>query len=439
MFIHTTSAERNSGLPEFHVKYAEYDSDGPTNSETDEDVEHDSDSDSEGSSSTREQQQPGDPLPSSNVQALDVAESEFATNLDRGANKRQRIDTGCDPQAEGIASHDHLDQTPEHLRHKNDATSDRRIVDSLGESVRRICPLSPIRPTLRTNLGHEVYQSTDMETFIARPAGRTSLRANQESQILPSTLTNISWADISFGTPPSMAVAPFYPTQPVGLLRMSQPEVEAISYEHVRAESGSAYANQSTYSVGASNPTSTAGNILEDVRWSRMLQSMSFTDANSSLYGPPAFDTDSMVSYPLFSTVQAPACSTSTVGPVNGDAPFIPYHTEGHLVPRQESWAHVPADSSGSSYGQSDTDSMVSYPLVSTVHAPSYSTSTVGPANGDAPFIPYHTEGHLVPRQESWAHVPAASSGPSYGQSGPPVGNGGWNSWGDDAGDQRYE
>ncbi|KAK1217687.1 hypothetical protein PQX77_019656 [Marasmius sp. AFHP31] len=150
--------------------------------------------------------------------------------------------------------------------------------------------------------------------------------------------------------------------------------METTIYEDTGAEPSSAYAEPSTYSVTCDNTASTAGNTLEDVGWSRTLQSASFPDANSSLFDAPVFDTDSTIAYPLDSTL----------------------------------------------------------------HAPVYSTSTVEPAaNGYAPFTPCYTEGHPTPQQQTSPYVNTSFS---YGQSGPPTGNGDWNCWGDfELGNQGYE
>ncbi|KAK1236200.1 hypothetical protein PQX77_000555 [Marasmius sp. AFHP31] len=341
--------EQNSGQPsDPHVDFVVYNSDGHTNDSdsgftTDSDDESSSESDSKVLSNTLEQGQLADLASSSSFQTQDVAEHAFATSLDGGASKQQRISAGYEPRAESVERYDHLDQTPKYLHHKNDATTDKQTVENLAEGVQPIHPL-PKRTLFSTDLGHQVYLPTGMEHFLlARPAGRADLSTSQGIHSLLSTSTDLSWADVPFGTPPEMATVSFYPAQPVGSFGM-QPEMEKTIYEDAGVEPSSAYAEPSTYSVSCNATASTTGNALEKVGWSRTLQSASFPDANTSLCEAPVFDTDSTTTYPPDSTVHMPVYSTSTVKPAaNGYALFTPCYTKGHSAPQQHISPYVPA------------------------------------------------------------------------------------------------
>ncbi|KAJ8088733.1 hypothetical protein PM082_013976 [Marasmius tenuissimus] len=83
-------------------------------------------------------------------------------------------------------------------------------------------------------------------------------------------------------------------------------------------------------------------------------------------------------------------------------------------------------------------DSTVIQPLDSTVHAPVYPISTVGPADAYVSFSSYHTEESFALQRQSSPYVPITSF--SHGQSGSPAGDADWNCWGDfDLGSQGYE
>ncbi|KAK1224350.1 hypothetical protein PQX77_012734 [Marasmius sp. AFHP31] len=355
--------EQDSGQPsDPHVDFVVYDSDGHTSdsagdfntdlgdsSDSGSDCSTDSDYEpsSEGLSNVPEQGQLADLVPSSSFQAQDVAEREFATKSDDGASKRQRTGAGYALQPESIERHDHLDKISKYHHHKNDATTDNQTLENPGEGVRPICPLLE-RTMVSSDLGRQAYLPTGMEHFQARPAGHANLSAaSQGIHSLPSTSTDLSWADVPFGMPSEMAAVPLYPAQPVGSFGM-QPEMEKTIYEDAGVEPSSAYAGPSIYSVGCND---TASTTLEKVGWSRTLQSASFPDANTSLSEAPVFDTDSTTTYPLGSTGHMPVYSTSTVKPAaNGYALFTPCYTKGHSAPQQHILPYVPASFS---HGQS--------------------------------------------------------------------------------------
>ncbi|KAK1217685.1 hypothetical protein PQX77_019654 [Marasmius sp. AFHP31] len=195
-----------------------------------------------------------DSLLSSDARTQDVAEHEFATSLDGGASKGQRIGAGYGPQAKRIKRHDYLHQTPKCLHHKNDTTTYNQAVKNPGEGVRPICPL-PRRTMISTDPSHQAYWSTDRETL---PAGGTDLMlsASRGLHSFSSASMDPSWADALFSTPPGMATVPFYPAQPLESLSMSQPELVTTSYGDAEAEPGSVYANSTVYSDDPSNATS---------------------------------------------------------------------------------------------------------------------------------------------------------------------------------------
>ncbi|KAK1217993.1 hypothetical protein PQX77_019344 [Marasmius sp. AFHP31] len=300
--------EQNSGQPsDPHVDFVVYGSDyhtsdsyGDFNTDSDDYTDSGSDcstnsddypsseSDSEGLSNTPEQGQLADPASSSSFQEQDVAEREFAINLDGGASKRQRIGAGYGPQAERIERHDRLDQTPEYFHHKNDTTSDKQTIENLDEGVRPVRPL-PKRTINSTELGHQAYLPTGVEHPLARPAGRANLSASQWLHSLPSNSMVPSWADIPFSTPAEMATVLFHPAQPLESLSMSRPALVATSYDDAGAELGSVYANQSIHSVGPSN-TAFISDTSKYAGWSRS-QFTPFAATSSSLYDAPRFDT----------------------------------------------------------------------------------------------------------------------------------------------------
>ncbi|KAK1217988.1 hypothetical protein PQX77_019339 [Marasmius sp. AFHP31] len=301
--IEEVHEDQNSRQPlDPHVDFIVYDSDYHTSdsdgdSATDLGDSSDSGSDcstdlddepsSEGLSNAPEQGQLADLASSSSFQTQDVAEREFAINLDGGASKRQRIGTGYGPQAERIERYDHLDQTSKYLHHKNNATTDNQTTENPDEGVRPICPL-PKRAMFSTDLSHQAYWSTDMESPLA---GCTDLvlSASQGLHSCSSASMDPSWTDILFGTPLGMTTVPFHPAQPFESLSMPQPGMVATSYEDAGAERGSVYANQSIHSVGPSN-TAFISDTSEYAGWSRS-QFTPFAATSSSLYDAPRFDT----------------------------------------------------------------------------------------------------------------------------------------------------
>ncbi|KAJ8088730.1 hypothetical protein PM082_013973 [Marasmius tenuissimus] len=321
--------EQNSGSSEFHIKYAKYDSYGFAIYASDEEVESlGMDSDEEGSSNPRGQQDLNNSVPSGNIPAQ-VAEGGFIINPDHGTGQRRRTGAGWEAHAEGTESRDLLNQTPECLYYKNDTTNNERTAKSHRKGSRHTQSSSE-RDAFSTNLDHQAYLPTDIDHFPAHPADR----ACQALHSLSSTYTDPSLADISLSMP-------FDSAQPVGSLEKSQHEMKTTTYKpDAAAETRSAYADPSIYSVVCNDATSTAGNT-EGGRWSRTLSLPSFT-ANSRLYDPPVFDTDLTVSYPLGSTIHTPVYSTSTVGPANGYASFTSCDPEGHSAPQQQPSPHPP-------------------------------------------------------------------------------------------------
>ncbi|KAK1235569.1 hypothetical protein PQX77_001200 [Marasmius sp. AFHP31] len=277
----------------------------------------------------------------------DVAAREFATNLDGGTSKRQRIGAGYGLQVERIETHDHLDQTPTYLHHKNDATTDNQTAENPGEGVRPICPL-PKRAMFSTDLSHQAYWSTDMETPLA---GCTDLvlSASQGLHSCSSASIDPSWTDILFGTPLGMTTVPFHPAQPFESLSMPQPGMVATSYEDAGAEHSSVYANQSIDFISPSN-TAFISDTSEYAGWS-WSRSTPIAATSSSLYNALGSDTPA-VGYPFSPTAQTHLHSPSQAKPANGyNELSTPYHSGGLAAIQQQSSPHVSATSS--SYGQS--------------------------------------------------------------------------------------
>ncbi|KAK1217986.1 hypothetical protein PQX77_019337 [Marasmius sp. AFHP31] len=515
--------EQNSGQPsDFHFDFVVYDSDGHTSdsdgdfatdfsyfsdsssdSSTDSDNEPSSESESGGLSNTLEQGQLVDLASTSSFQAQDVREHEFATNLDGGASKRQRTGAGYRPRAE---RHDHLDQTPTYLHHKNDTTTDNQAVENPGEGVQPICPLLR-RSIFSTDPSHQAYWSTDTEVL---PAGCTDLRlsASQGLHSLSSPSIDPSWVDVLFCTPPGMATVLFHPAQPLESLSMSRPALVATSYDDAVAELGSVYANQSIHSVGPSN-TAFISDTSEYAGWSRS-QFTPFAATSSSLYDAPRFDTpavgiqrsnvewsntrnytpsstapdNSFHDTSTFDTASTVSSSVSSriatipfqlaqpVGPLRISQPeSVATCYEGAGAEPGSVYANPSIDSGGPSNTTSISDTSeyagwwssrpmptvatssslynapgldapaVSFPFSHpTAQTHLHSPSQAEPADGlySESSTPYHSGGLAAIQQQSSPHVSATSS--SYGQSGLPATNGIWNDLGDfDLGNQGYE
>ncbi|KAK1235170.1 hypothetical protein PQX77_001614 [Marasmius sp. AFHP31] len=522
--MHNTSAEQNSGQPsDPHVDFVVYgsdyhtsdsygdfhtDSDDYTDSgsdcSTDSDDEPSSESDSEGLSNTPEQGQLADPASSSSFQEQDVAEREFAINLDGGASKRQRIGAGYGPQAERIERHDCLDQTPEYLHHKNDATTDNQTAENPGEGVRPICPL-PKRAMFSTDLSHQAYWSTDMESPLA---GCTDLvlSASQGLHSCSSASMDLSWIDVSSCTPLGMDIVPFHPAQPLEPLSISQPGMVATSYEEAGAERSSVYANQSIDFIGPSNTafisdtseyagwsrsrstpiaatSSSLYNVLgfdtpavgiqrSNVEWSNTRNyTPSSTAPDNSFHDVPTFDMASMVSSSTSSRIATiPSHLAQPVGSLRVSQPeLVAACYEGAGAEPGSVYANPTIHSAGPSnttfigdtseyagwsrsrvtpimatssslYNALGSDTpAVGYPFSPTAQTHLHSPSQAEPANGYSELsIPYHSGGLAAVQQQSSPHVSATSS--SYGQSGLPATNGIWNDLGDfDLGNQGYE
>ncbi|KAK1222489.1 hypothetical protein PQX77_014658 [Marasmius sp. AFHP31] len=510
--IHEEQNSRQPSDPHV-VDLIVYDSDGHTSDSDDfsdsysdcsidPNDEPSSESDSEGLSNTPEQGQLAD-LASSD--SFHTQEHELATNLDGGASKRQRIGAGYGPQAERIERHDRLDQTPEYLHHKNDATTDNQTAENPGEGVRPICPL-PKRAMLSTGLSHQAYWSTDMESPLAGCPDLV-LSASQGLHSCSSASMDPSWTDILFGTPLGMTTVPFHPAQPFESLSMPQPGMVATSYEDAGAERSSVYANQSIDFIGPSN-TAFISDTSEYAGWSRS-RSTPIAVTSSSLHNALGFDTPAVgiqrsnvewsntrnytpsstapdnsfhdtSTFDTASTVSSSASSriatipfqlAQPVGPLRISQPeSVATCYEGAGAEPGSVYANPSIDSGGPSNTTliSDTSEYAGWwssrpmPTVATssslYNAPGldvpavsfpfshptaqthlHSPSQAEPADGlySESSTPYRSGGFSAAQQQSSPHVTTSST---YRQSGSPPTNGIWNDYDNfDLGNQGYE